>query len=596
VALKQSPELRERIISSDPHHCSRQCFPRHVWSVRKIHQPAGVRPFSALSSPASGPFDSLHTKHNFLASKHNKKLSMKTYCIEHQSKIRSGLLSLVLGLAILGSADDARAQGLSINTFDTDASGIGWTNWRTTYGDGNYIWDGNQDADGNNSSGSLSVTVNWPTTPDGSWNDKQVALSAGTIHAGHYVEVEAFVKVDRANSTLADDGSYGKFGLTLNGGNAGWQDVGLATLAATDDWQRIRGSLTSITSGTNSNQVVLRFISNGTTSAPRGTVKYYVDNVRLTARPVAVSIAKAPPAGLTCVASVTNDAWQRQRVRTTNNNYSWHTGSGASSTTTYAITVGDFPGADQSGFEAVMYLIPENGISNENNSSADWSSSHVAYFTISSLPDGTGRGNFRYKVNSPSAETLKSTTNHACAKGPLGTWQLSFSNNTDVTISAPDGTNTSLSIDGADADLFQGNLIAYFGVRPASISRVGLSATFSRIKITGAAGVIDDTFVSTGTPYDLDPATWSKAVAPHQDGIFITAPDAMYWVTWPLADNGFTTLYATDDLNQWLSLPVNATGWLNVANKRRLAVVNQSTLNEAFAYIPTKCFFRLYQP
>ena len=138
-------------------------------------------------------------------------------------------------------------------------------------------------------------------------------------------------------------------------------------------------------------------------------------------------------------------------------------------------------------------------------------------------------------------------------------------------------------------------------VRPGNESRIGQSATFSRIKITGAAATIDDTFVSSGPPYDLDPATWVRKAASPQ-GIFITAPDAKYWLTWPQPDGGYTNVYVTDNLNkklangQWPSLPVDATGWLNVAGASRLTVVNQSALNAAFSYAPTNCFFGLFHP
>jgi len=40
----------------------------------------------------------------------------------------------------------------------------------------------------------------------------------------------------------------------------------------------------------------------------------------------------------------------------------------------------------------------------------DWDSAHVTYFTITGNADGTGRGNFRYKVNSASGETFRSWT------------------------------------------------------------------------------------------------------------------------------------------------------------------------------------------
>jgi hypothetical protein len=216
-------------------------------------------------------------------------------------------------------------------------------------------------------------------------------------------------------------------------------------------------------------------------------------------------------------------------------------------------------------------------------------------------PNGIGRGNFRYKVNSAGAENFQTSTNLDCGSGPLGTWALTFNNNTNVTLTAPNGTNLSLNIADDAAANFQGNLIAYFGVRPTAETRIGQSATFSRIKITGAATPIDDTFVSAGPPYDLDAATWVRKAASPQ-GIFVTAPDAKYWVTWNQPDLGYTNLFATHRLankiasSQWKSLPTSDTGWKNIGGDRRLTVINQSTLNSSFGFTPTNCCFGLFHP
>jgi len=82
---------------------------------------------------------------------------------------------------------------------------------------------------------------------------------------------------------------------------------GYATSGRERDWQRIHGSLSGIPAQTY-DSVVVGFISNGGSSLTN-TVKYWIDNVRLTAPPSvhtnrpAINIAKAPPAGLTCFGS-----------------------------------------------------------------------------------------------------------------------------------------------------------------------------------------------------------------------------------------------------------------------------------------------------
>jgi hypothetical protein len=180
-----------------------------------------------------------------------------------------------------------------------------------------------------------------------------------------------------------------------------------------------------------------------------------------------------------------------------------------------------------------------------------------------------------------------------CATGPLGKWSLSFNHNTNVTITAPDNTSTNFTIPASDAAYFQDPLFVYVGSLPNNNANIGQSATFSRVQVSGAAGSLNETFAT------LDAGTWVK-YAEDPAGVFITAPDAKFWVTWPLPDGGYTNLYATSNLtnklgsSQWLPLPASATGWMNVGGAERLAIINQSTLTGAFGYAPTNCFFGLF--
>lgn len=533
---------------------------------------------------------------------------MKAKHSEPQRRWLRAVLSTVAALAVVSSAGVATAQDLNVNTFDFDLGGIAWQNWRSYVSDHTMDWDALQDADGNDNSGAMHVTVNWPLANDpnwtNAWNDVQVAFGTSAFAASNYIEVEAFIKIDVTNSYTAQDGSYGVAGLYLNGGDGGWQQVqGYANLAATDGWQRIHGFLSAIPDKTY-DQVVLGLISNGG-SSPTNTIAYWIDNVRLTALPSVntnrppLTIALAPPAGLTCMASAPDDAWQRQMIRTVDSNFTWDTSMAVSNTTIYSMSIAAFPSAAYSGFEAMMYLVPTDGMpSGPDDPSVDWDSSHVVYFTVTANADGTARANFRYKVNDPGAEHFQSWTDLACSAGPLGKWSLAFKDNTNVTMTAPNGTNLTLTIPAADAANFQGALMAYFGVRPTDPARIGQSATFSRIQITGAAGSVDDNFISHGPPFALNSTTWVRKSS-NPAGIFVTAPDAKYWITWPTPDGGFTNVYATDDLTKslgpsWKSLPMTATGWVLVGGNKRLTVVDQSALNAAFGSVPARCFFGLW--
>ncbi|HWQ93032.1 MAG TPA: hypothetical protein VN673_15250, partial [Clostridia bacterium] len=135
------------------------------------------------------------------------------------------------------------------------------------------------------------------------------------------------------------------------------------------------------------------------------------------------------------------------------------------------------------------------------------------------------------------------------------------------------------------------------GVQPNAISRIGQSATFSRLKITGASASIDDTF---GAPYALDTTLWTKNAA-DGTGIFVTAPTGKYWVNWTTPDPGFTTLYCTDNLTnslvkaQWADLQIPSSQWVTVGDKR-LAIVTEPGLNTALPnWNQNQLYFSLFK-
>jgi hypothetical protein len=255
------------------------------------------------------------------------------------------------------------------------------------------------------------------------------------------------------------------------------------------------------------------------------------------------------------------------------------------------MTIANFPGGNYSGFESQMFLIPATGL--VPGASVDWYSTNVVDFFVNANPDGTGSATLQYKVNTGSSWNAASTVSKTCASGPLGKWSLAFNHNTNVTITAPDLTTTNFTIPASDAALFQDPLFVYVGTLPNNNANIGQSSTFSQVQVSGSAGSINDTFGS------LNSGTWTK-YAEDPAGVFITAPDAKFWVTWPFPDGGFTNLYATDNLtkklgnSQWASLPTASTGWMNVGGAERLTVVNQSALDAAFGYSPSNCFFGLF--
>ncbi len=514
-----------------------------------------------------------------------------------------------IGLALISAARVAQADDLIVNSFDADLTGINWQNFRSYVTSYDEVWDGSQDAAGNPGSGSLYLTLNWPLASDSTWNaqwnDVQMAFATPQFNSSDYINFECDIKVDVANSFLAMDGSYGALELIVNNP---WQNVaGWVPLANTDGWQHISAPFSALPSGTYS-EAIIGFISNGA-NAYTNKLAVWIDNIIFTAPPSvhtnqpAIAITKAPPAGLTCMCSQPGGTWQRQMLATVQNNYSWNTASAVSNTTTYSMTIAAAPGETYPSFASQMFLVPQLGMGDSPiDNSIDWNAANVVSLAVSFNADHTAIAQFQYKVNNAGNWNTALAFGFPCATGPLGTWSLSFNNNTNVTLLAPDNTFTNFTIPASDAALFQDPLYFYVGTQPNDNANIGQSSTFSRVKISGAAGSIDEDFVSGGTPgqpYQLNPNLWALNAADAK-GVFITSPDTKYWLSWPLPDYGFTNLFVTDNLNnklgssQWLSLPTAGTGWLDSGNGKRITVINQSTLNAAFSYAPTNCFFGLF--
>ena len=196
----------------------------------------------------------------------------------------------------------------------------------------------------------MYLTVNWPLASDpnwnSSWNDVQIAFGTPQINSTDYINFECDIKVDVTNSFPALDGSYGAMELIVNNP---WQNVaGWVPLINTNGWQHISAPFSAIPSSTYS-EAIIGFISNGG-SAYTNTLAVWIDNIIFTAPPSvhtnqpALAIAKAPPAGLTCLCSQPAGTWQRQMIATVQSNYSWNTASAVSNTTTYSMTIAAAPG------------------------------------------------------------------------------------------------------------------------------------------------------------------------------------------------------------------------------------------------------------
>ena len=292
--------------------------------------------------------------------------------------------------------------------------------------------------------------------------------------------------------------------------------------------------------------------------------RFWIDNVVLEGihapiPPPTVSIAPAHP-GLHLFAG-TAGAGDRESIRTTNAltaNYSW-VGRG-STPVSYSFTITNYPGSNTPYFMLHTLLIPvpydrpagTNGTVGLE-SAPDWNEPTCIYMDLENYNDGSGDWRFRYKTNSPGSNGKFNGGNNGYydnlqaelrdPAGVLGTWTLTFVNNTNVTMTSPKGLTTNFVFSSDDVSWFADNsgaplpLYYYIGCRENGAGP-GVGAVVSRVSIQGSVDTLDDNFLVDAC---LDTNKWQMVAAYGPSVQLVPAtPKPVYWVDWTLPAKGFT--------------------------------------------------------
>jgi hypothetical protein len=518
--------------------------------------------------------------------------------MKQKTKLLNWMPSGILALILAGSTSTALAQ-LTIATFDTDLSeqngGLGGSVAPTT------AW-----ASTGNPGGSEYVTVPWGNKTG--WQDSQINFNVGG-NASSYLLLECDIKVDIANSQITDSGDYGGMGLYFNGwnGDQGWTWVGGGTIANTAGWQHFSGSV-AVYAG-HFDQVVVGLNVNQYGTAPHaGTCHYWLDNVKLTAVPVYVpppTMQNPQPApkhtGLTLLPA-TQSQWQRVMVypaTALGTAFGWY--NSAHFPVSYSFTIADFPNLPNYG--AQVFWVPNVSMEwGVGDTSIDWNMTNGMVLSISgnntNPPTGWGVS-MAAKTNLSGANCNLTITNYSYGQLPVGTWTVTFNNNTDFTITAPDSSVVSASLTAGEADYISGHangstaMTPYIGIQNNNLIGIGHPAVFSNIRIhniitNGIPGTLEDNF-NTGS---LDTTNlWAKLTDNQAD---ITVNSGLAWyLAWNMPnDNGYGPLQAASSISgSWVDFsPANS--WIVVNGTNRTATITTANLQSKLGGTDVG-FFRL---
>lgn len=464
--------------------------------------------------------------------------------------------------ALACSANIALAQDYIAATYDLDADGTNQFNLcANLWGSAGptYMLDGSMDASNNPASGSVQMVCSL----DGVVGDNFVSkygFADTNAFAFTNLEFDIFWAANSPTSAWYFGPFYGHLDLfyttdsgTIDPGQGDSLDIHLTDAG---HWMHVIRPV-PITVNTLVNGILIKMYCGGYGNPTAGTVTYWVDNIKLTGRkpPVTaptLAIEKSVP-GMRIWASLIGNDYQRDEIVTVNNDHGWYN----STPRTYSLTLASFPDQTHVNFQAHMFLIPLSGMlagDLPSNAYEDYHASNIVQVAIINAGNGTTTGRFMVKTNASQTDgdmrtvgTLGVVTN---AAGALGTWTVTFSDNTHATLTAPGGTSNSFALP-EDMTLFQGPLAVYFGVDPNSTVDTGQSATFSRIQITGT-DPINDNMTS------LNSSTW-QVISMDMPGTVFVPADSAFWISW-LQESGFGLV-----TNASLSTPVSSWGNIGLA-------------------------------
>jgi len=284
-----------------------------------------------------------------------------------------------------------------------------------------------------------------------------------------------------------------------------------------------------------------------------GTFRYWVANLEFIARtnpppPPTISIDKTTP-GLRQFADAV-PSYNRQSIRTDttaagSKNIDWVGHPGAK----YSWTISEWPGPGHANFQGALTLTSDPAES-MNYSDPDWSSSNVLWISFSSLADGSVAATVRCKTNQPAGNsqfggsgvgTGMLGTNRIVVPNAIGTWSVSFADNTHLTLSAPGGISTNVVLDAGFGDpTSYTNISAALYTTMSGDANAGQFATLTHFDITGVAVPVheDLTDGTLDTPFlRLDSQGYFGNLAPPNQ-VFVTSADK-YWLHWTLPDSGY---------------------------------------------------------
>jgi hypothetical protein len=325
-------------------------------------------------------------------------------------------------------------------------------------------------------------------------------------------------------------------------------------------------------------------------TTPPAHLEFWIDNMRLTALsapppPPTLAVQNLPQTGLLLDSGLQDETFRHEIWTVTS--YPWEGNSSSGSPVTYSMTISSVPNpAIYPSWEANIFLAPNDSFSNPENNGTD-----VGWLQILDDTNGTATATMHWKTNSAFDYAMLYNTQYGGAGGTnnvlgagllgalsapsmVGTWSISFTGDTNLTVNGPGGVSTNLTIPeswlqvwDADAGGVGPVAYAYFGDDSFTSTNQGLM-WLSSVSISG--GISDDAITNTFTAA-LDTTAWGAA----DNTTVVTSPSLL--VSWT-APGAYYTLEATTNLES----PVT---WEAITNNPAVPITSYEVFTNIHAII-----------
>lgn len=509
-----------------------------------------------------------------------------------------------------------------IDQFDTDDSGLysdaGWG------GNATAVFNSNTNnavttvagAPNNAGSGSLEWQIAWQYPVN--TGDQDVSGITGLSPAASpngYTNISFDIMFLPDSATDALDTTYGVLEPTFFGANAGWWEYTFASInfpvTNGNGWLHVNIPLDNSGGGApgmGSDTITgFGFKMQQSKAGLIGTTDFLIDNIMLepatapTPRPkMFINRVNTPP-GLAFVIPASlqggnGDGALIDAADPVNGlNFSWV--GATTNPVVYSMTITNFPSAAYSNMQAVCYLVPGGGY---GDLAINTVAATAAQIIIQNNADGSATASFGWKTNNAGAEpvTVASLTS---LSGAVGTWELTFLNDTNVTLSGPGGLSTNIDLPGESvAQQFVNPLTLYYGAFNAgTTNNGGQIVTFSELGVSGTpnstpppigepSNPIYDVFANDGGV--INTTYWTVNGGTIPNNIFIMQATNLYWVGWSLP------LPTGDDLLAGATLGAGSS-WagtgLATNNPVSLGNANEAILNQGSLPASGQGFFKI---